>query len=234
MKEEAGRIAGQVPSTPETPSALPSKLSGTREASSGTTVKPDDALSSTKGLSELLSELSDVPASSSTTLPSNASESVASETMKSRDSSVDGGKLSEDVQSQVNSIHTSTDGKSPTETSETETTSPGTSSGASDSLKDDSDPASQDSTRTDQPYSLPAGASIVPTIIPQEAKNMPALSSSGESIFRTIMTRLTALETNSSLVLRYVEEQTRSLRDALRKVEEDVGRLEGLVSKIIH
>ena len=52
----------------------------------------------------------------------------------------------------------------------------------------------------------------------------------GESIFRTIMTRLSLLEANSTLYARYVEEQTRSVREALRRLEEDVGRIEGIVS----
>lgn len=42
------------------------------------------------------------------------------------------------------------------------------------------------------------------------------------------MTRLGALEMNATLYLRYVEEQTRSMREALRRLEEDLGRLEGI------
>ncbi|TDL23346.1 hypothetical protein BD410DRAFT_179226 [Rickenella mellea] len=42
------------------------------------------------------------------------------------------------------------------------------------------------------------------------------------------MNRLTLFETNSTLYARYVEEQTRSVREALRRLEEDVGRLEGI------
>lgn len=57
---------------------------------------------------------------------------------------------------------------------------------------------------------------------------MSAHSSSGDSIFRTIMNRLNMLEANTTLYNQYVQEQTLRLRDALRKLEEDVGRLEGL------
>ncbi|KAI0345559.1 hypothetical protein BDW22DRAFT_886662 [Trametopsis cervina] len=53
-------------------------------------------------------------------------------------------------------------------------------------------------------------------------------SSGGESIYRTIMNRLTALETNTSLYARFVEDHTANVRDMLRKLGEDVGRLEGL------
>jgi hypothetical protein len=57
-------------------------------------------------------------------------------------------------------------------------------------------------------------------------------SSSGESIYRTIMNRLTALETNTSLYARFVEDHTANVREMLRKLSEEVGRLEGLVGSI--
>ncbi|KAK0460009.1 UNC-like C-terminal-domain-containing protein [Desarmillaria tabescens] len=50
----------------------------------------------------------------------------------------------------------------------------------------------------------------------------------GESIYRTIMNRLTALEGNHTLYARYVEEQTTGVREMLRRLGEDVGRLDGL------
>ncbi|KAG8999751.1 hypothetical protein FRB93_013123 [Tulasnella sp. JGI-2019a] len=50
----------------------------------------------------------------------------------------------------------------------------------------------------------------------------------GENIYRTIMNRLFVLETNSTLGMRYMEEQTRSMRHVVQKLEEDVGRLQGL------
>lgn len=43
------------------------------------------------------------------------------------------------------------------------------------------------------------------------------------------MNRLTALETNTSLYARFVEDHTASVREMLRKLSEEVGRLEGLV-----
>lgn len=42
------------------------------------------------------------------------------------------------------------------------------------------------------------------------------------------MNRLTALEANTTLYARYVEEQTAGIRDVLRRMGEDVGRLEGM------
>ncbi|KAJ7046451.1 UNC-like C-terminal-domain-containing protein [Mycena alexandri] len=49
----------------------------------------------------------------------------------------------------------------------------------------------------------------------------------GESIYRTIMNRLTALEANHTLYARYVEEHTGAVREMLRRVGEDLGRAEG-------
>ncbi|KAF7365626.1 V-type proton ATPase proteolipid subunit [Mycena venus] len=50
----------------------------------------------------------------------------------------------------------------------------------------------------------------------------------GESIYRTIMNRLTALEANHTLYARYVEEHTSAVREMLRRVGEDLGRAEGV------
>lgn len=44
------------------------------------------------------------------------------------------------------------------------------------------------------------------------------------------MNRLTTLEANHTLYARYVEEQTASVREVLRKLNEEVGRLESIVS----
>jgi hypothetical protein len=44
------------------------------------------------------------------------------------------------------------------------------------------------------------------------------------------MNRLTALEANHTLYARYVEEQTAGVRDMLKRLGEEVGRLEGIVS----
>ncbi|TDL19764.1 hypothetical protein BD410DRAFT_791930 [Rickenella mellea] len=114
------------------------------------------------------------------------------------------------------------------------------------SLPSSSSPASATSSET---HSDPSGSPIsptstqsqtttathskpLPTVVPQipdpHAHPVPAVTSAGESIYRTIMNRLTLLETNSTLYARYVEEQTRSVREALRRLEEDVGRLEGI------
>ncbi|TFY58938.1 hypothetical protein EVG20_g7971 [Dentipellis fragilis] len=66
------------------------------------------------------------------------------------------------------------------------------------------------------------------TLISLAAPLPPQLPSTGESIYRTIMNRLTALEANNTLYARYVEEQTAGIREVLRRLGEDVGRLEGI------
>ncbi|OSC98017.1 hypothetical protein PYCCODRAFT_1454608, partial [Trametes coccinea BRFM310] len=56
----------------------------------------------------------------------------------------------------------------------------------------------------------------------------PPASTGGESIYRLIMNRLTALEANTTLYARYVEEQTAGMREVLRRLTEDIGRLESI------
>ncbi|KNZ78259.1 hypothetical protein J132_01238 [Termitomyces sp. J132] len=68
----------------------------------------------------------------------------------------------------------------------------------------------------------PAPPSLSPSPLPPQGPG-------GESIYRTIMNRLTALEANHTLYARYVEQQTSGVREVLRRMGEDVGRLEGIV-----
>ncbi|KAJ7776803.1 UNC-like C-terminal-domain-containing protein [Mycena maculata] len=56
----------------------------------------------------------------------------------------------------------------------------------------------------------------------------PAPINGGESIYRTIMNRLAALEANHTLYARYVEEHTGAVREMLRRVGEDLGRADGV------
>ncbi|KAG9121755.1 hypothetical protein FRC07_002156 [Ceratobasidium sp. 392] len=76
--------------------------------------------------------------------------------------------------------------------------------------------------------SASAGTPVLkPTHVPSPSPS----NSGGESIYRTIMNRLDVLERNSTLSLRYVEEQSYSVRQALRRLEEDVGRLKALTGR---
>ncbi|KAL1677199.1 UNC-like C-terminal-domain-containing protein [Schizophyllum commune] len=56
----------------------------------------------------------------------------------------------------------------------------------------------------------------------------PLAAATGESIYRTIMNRLTALEANQTLYIRYFEDQAAGVREVLRRLTEDVGRLQAL------
>ena len=61
----------------------------------------------------------------------------------------------------------------------------------------------------------------------------PSLSSTapnGESVYRMIINRLIALEGNQTLYAKYVEEQGRMVNVRLERMEEDIGRLGGIVS----
>ena len=51
----------------------------------------------------------------------------------------------------------------------------------------------------------------------------------GESIYLTIMNRIAMLEHNATLRARYVEEHTVGVREVLKRLTEEVGRLEGIV-----
>ncbi|KAI0246383.1 UNC-like C-terminal-domain-containing protein [Lactifluus subvellereus] len=71
-------------------------------------------------------------------------------------------------------------------------------------------------------------ASTPPPVVSLPLSPLPASVHTGESIYRTIMNRLSALEANTTLYARYVEEQTSAMREMLRRLSEDVGRLEGI------
>lgn len=53
--------------------------------------------------------------------------------------------------------------------------------------------------------------------------------SGGESIYRMIMNRLTSVEKNHTLYEQYMAQQQNIVREALKRMGEDIGRLEGLV-----
>jgi hypothetical protein len=97
--------------------------------------------------------------------------------------------------------------------------------------------ASSNSTSSISITHTPSLASSTKTTIVTVSSSIKSMPSShgtsngagSESIYRTIMNRLTVLETNSSLGIRYIEEQTRSVREALKRLEQDVGRLENMV-----
>ncbi|KAL0947650.1 hypothetical protein HGRIS_013737 [Hohenbuehelia grisea] len=80
------------------------------------------------------------------------------------------------------------------------------------------------------PVATASPSPSVPPSQPHQANpnSMNLNPSGGESIYRTIMNRLTALEVNHTLYTRYVEEQIGGVREVLRRLTEDVGRLEGI------
>ncbi|KAE9401729.1 hypothetical protein BT96DRAFT_596312 [Gymnopus androsaceus JB14] len=73
-------------------------------------------------------------------------------------------------------------------------------------------------------------SSSLPVVSAYQVHNPPPPppATGGESIYRTIMNRLTALEANHTLYVRYVEEQTNGVREMIRRLGEDVGRLDGI------
>ncbi|CUA67021.1 putative protein slp1 [Rhizoctonia solani] len=78
---------------------------------------------------------------------------------------------------------------------------------------------------------VPGPASTVTPVLRATHVVTPMPSTGGESIYRTIWNRLDMLERNSTLSLRYVEEQNQSVRQAFRRLEEEVGRLRALTDR---
>ena len=77
---------------------------------------------------------------------------------------------------------------------------------------------------------LPSQATPVISLGSQALVPPPQASASGgESIYRTIMNRIAMLELNATLHARYVEESTVGVRELLKRLTEEVGRLEGIV-----
>lgn len=95
-------------------------------------------------------------------------------------------------------------------------------------------PSSRNATMKATSTTSPSSARSTVVTVSTQPRPSPSTSHGGhtpgsESIYRNIMNRLTVLESNSSLGVRYMEEQTRYLREMLKRLEQDVGRLENLV-----
>lgn len=111
------------------------------------------------------------------------------------------------------------------------------------------EPSHEPSLRHDQSISLSINKITTSTTKPTVSLNATPSSSSsyqlhsplppvqppptGESVYRTIMNRLTALENNQTLYMQYVEQQNGALRDVIRRLGEDLGRLETIVSLFV-
>lgn len=117
---------------------------------------------------------------------------------------------------------------SPTEMSSLEPTITTPLSGSpSESTATSSDHVPSLSLSSDPTISLKA---VTPTVslAHNPLSPVPYLPPPGESIYRTIMNRLAALESNTTLYARYVSSQTAPIHALLRRLSEDIGRLEGL------
>jgi len=82
---------------------------------------------------------------------------------------------------------------------------------------------------------IPSHSSIPSTqnsssVVQSQSPPPSPLPAAGESIYRTIMNRLTAVENNQTLYMKYVEQQNGAIRDMIRRLGEDMGRMEGIVS----
>lgn len=87
-------------------------------------------------------------------------------------------------------------------------------------------PSPHQGTGNGNPSSITPGSPTT-IIVPPPPHPTVAAGGGGESIYRTIMNRLTALEANHTLYTRYIEQQNSAIRDVIKRLSEDVGRLEG-------
>jgi hypothetical protein len=75
-----------------------------------------------------------------------------------------------------------------------------------------------------------AGSNSPSVAVTQAAPSAAPPTRGVESIYSTIMNRLTAIESNHTLYTRYIDQQNSVIRDVLKRLGEDIGRLEGIVS----
>ncbi|KAF9568746.1 hypothetical protein CPC08DRAFT_601232, partial [Agrocybe pediades] len=72
-------------------------------------------------------------------------------------------------------------------------------------------------------------AVIIPPPPPVPPLHPTSISSKGgESIYRTILNRLAEVELNQTLYMRYIEQQNIAIREVIKRLGEDLGRLEGI------
>ncbi|KAF5314876.1 hypothetical protein D9619_007249 [Psilocybe cf. subviscida] len=91
------------------------------------------------------------------------------------------------------------------------------------------------STATTVPEPPRQRASDTPTIVVSASTASTAITvppvpvaKGGESIYRTIINRLAEVELNQTLYVRYFEQQNFAIRDVIKRLGEDVGRLEAI------
>ena len=85
------------------------------------------------------------------------------------------------------------------------------------------------------PTTMRPSSSIFVTASPLSTvhPSLPIAISGGESIYRMIMNRLTSIEKNHTLYEQYMAQQQNIVREALKRMGEDIGRLDGLVCLIV-
>ncbi len=179
------------------------------------------------------------PNLNSTLLPTQQSASTKSDPEDQNNNTTDVTSRPYPTDSLYNSLSTS---EPPSSTSVSLSSSVSTPSNTSQQLSSvsSSQPPASPSVSADQPHvarslSSTSLLSTSPSAVPVHSQSPTVVPHSnppntGESIYRTIMNRLTALETNTTLYAKFVEEHTASVREMLRRLGEDVGRLDGIVS----
>lgn len=71
----------------------------------------------------------------------------------------------------------------------------------------------------------PSATAAIPSV-----STGPPISSGGESVYKVIMNKVASLETNYTLYTLYMEQQNSAIRELIKRLSEDIGRLEAVVS----
>ncbi|KAI3621196.1 sad1-unc-like c-terminal [Moniliophthora roreri] len=175
-----------------------------------------------------------IPENSTGSTPSSRVSSASTSTSTTGDASPpksnDNNDINNDQQTTTTLIppSSSTAASNITKDASTKATTDSSSSSDQSSNHTTTAPLTSDDVRGRKPRTSTTTITASPSSHANAASQAMPPVTGGESIYRTIMNRLTALETNHTLYARYFGEQTNSVREMLRKLGEDVGRLEGI------
>ncbi len=84
------------------------------------------------------------------------------------------------------------------------------------------------------PYVPPSHPQPVFTLARTIGTGSTGSATTGESVFRTLSNRLTSLEVNTSLYSLFLEEQTRSIRTSLHRMEDHLSVVERDLRRVVH
>ena len=174
-------------------------------------------------------------------IPSETRDSVTSHSQKpTKSTHVADETFMQSSGTPVSSVSSSTGNNIPSPSSQASTSNTSTNSASTTSSKPNSSSTKHSVSNHSSSSSTPlihgspsiivSASSPSVAVIPITPSPLPPAPNGGESIYRTIMNRLAAIETNHTLYMRYIEQQNGAIREVIKRLGEDLGRLEGIVS----